>query len=161
MCSTYKYTRLRCGEDGGTTKKHRKKTNKCVWTRACVCVCLLQENGGNIPDKWSQFSPVTCLSNQHEGFMDRGYTERLQWEYKTSGINLASLSTWSWNTAFKQHQHQLNNLTLRWRETRRPYRSDLKSGEMRPGDLLFFFFLYKTFNVQAHLLLQTPQTASV
>lgn len=140
---------------------HKEAQEKNQQVCMTVCVCLLQENGGNIPDKWSQFSPVTCLSNQHEGFMDRGYTERLQWEYKTSGINLASLSTWSWNTAFKQHQHQLNNLTLRWRETRRPYRSDLKSGEMRPGDLFFFFFLYKTFNVQAHLLLQTDQTASV
>lgn len=40
-----------------------------------VCVCVLKKIGGHIADEQSRFSPVTCLSNQHKGFMVHGYNE--------------------------------------------------------------------------------------
>lgn len=60
--------------------------------RKCVCVFIFVWDG-NIADKWSRFSPVTCLSNQQKGFMVRrmrGYNEKLHWEQRYLGINLAT-----------------------------------------------------------------------
>lgn len=59
---------------------------------------------------------MTCLSNQHKGFMVRSYNERLHWEYETSEINLASAGHDTWNSphpqnSFKLHHSQLNNWT--------------------------------------------------
>ena len=91
---------------------------------------------------------MTCLSNQQKGFMVCGYTERLQWERKTSGINLAKPPCVHLNLqhCFKLHRHQLHQLDLRWRMIRSSNRSDSK--RKWGGDLFD-----KTFNVQAHLLL--------
>ena len=77
-----------------------------------------------------------------------GYTERLQWERKTSGINLAKPPCVHLNLqhCFKLHRHQLHQLDLRWRMIRSSNRSDSK--RKWGGDLFD-----KTFNVQAHLLL--------
>lgn len=69
----------------------RWRDHKKAKKKQQVCVCVLfkktkQKQGyclGNIPDKWSRFSLVTCLSNQHKGFMVRSYNERLHWEYET------------------------------------------------------------------------------
>lgn len=66
----------------GPQKSKEKTTSVC----ACYLKKQKQKQGyclGNIPDKWSLFSLVTCLSNQHKGFMVRSYNERLHWEYET------------------------------------------------------------------------------
>lgn len=101
----------------------RWRDHKKAKKKQQVCVCYLKKKQkkqgyclGNIPDKWSRFSLVTCLSNQHKGFMVRSYNERLHWEYETSEINLASAGHDTWNSphpqnSFKLHHSQLNNWT--------------------------------------------------